>query len=175
MTTTTENREPRNRADATLVGPSPFVRWVMGPMTKVFNPLVRRIAGRRHLNLAAKIHHVGRHSGARYVTPVSARLDKTHIIVPLTFGNRSDWCRNVLAAGGCTVQLGGHSYEAADPMLYWRDELREQLQGPFNLVERLAFRLLGIRRFLVLATVHDVAAVGRGRRRGRPLGPSGPD
>jgi deazaflavin-dependent oxidoreductase (nitroreductase family) len=131
----------------------------MGPMTKVFNPLVRHLAGRRHFHMAAKIHHTGRRSGALYVTPTSARLDKTRIVVPLTFGNRSDWCRNVLAAGGCTVQLGGRSYEAADPTLYWREDLRDQLRGPFNPLERLTFRLLRIRQFLVLETIHEALAV----------------
>jgi hypothetical protein len=131
----------------------------MGPMTKVFNPLIRRIAGRRHFHLAAKIHHVGRRSGARHVTPSNARLDKTHIIVPLTFGNRSDWCRNVLAAGGCTVHLGVYSHEAADPMLYWRDELCDQIRGQFNVLEGLAFRVLRIPQFLVLGTVHENGAI----------------
>ena len=65
---------------------SPFVRIVMGPMTRVFNPLLRRVAGRKHLKMAAQIHHRGRRTGRAYLTPASARLDGGAFWIPLTFG-----------------------------------------------------------------------------------------
>ncbi|SRR6266540_701145 len=36
-------------------------------------------------------------------------------IIPLTFGADTDWCRNVLAAGQCTLQWHGLSYTVSRP------------------------------------------------------------
>ena len=58
----------------------------MGPMTRVLNPLIRRIAGRRHMNMAAQIYHRGRRIGRPYVTPARARLHGDTFWIPLTFG-----------------------------------------------------------------------------------------
>src|SRR5258708_7982782 len=71
---------------------SRLVRLVMRPMTRVLNPLLRRVAGRRFFSMAAQIGHRGRHSGLLYITPVSARPIADGFVVPLTFGDRSDWC-----------------------------------------------------------------------------------
>ena len=48
--------------------------------------------------MAAQIHHVGRRTGTPYVTSVGARVRDGIVLVPLTFGNRSYWARNVYAA-----------------------------------------------------------------------------
>jgi hypothetical protein len=32
------------------------------------------------------------------------------ILIALTFGNQSDWSRNVRAAGGCTIWINGPDY-----------------------------------------------------------------
>ena len=67
------------------VGPSLIVRIVMRPMTKMLNPLIVKLAGRRHFRMAAQIRHVGRRSGRTYTTPVSARrsgdlvADRAHL------------------------------------------------------------------------------------------------
>ena len=87
------------------VGPSLVVKLVMQPMTKMLNPLIRKLAGRRHFRMAAQIRHVGRRSGRPYMTPVGARLSGDVAVIPLTFGNQSDWSRNVRAAGGCSIRL----------------------------------------------------------------------
>ena len=54
---------------AAVVRPSRLVAVVMGPLTKVLNPVMRKLAGRRHVMMAAQIRHVGRRSGRPYVTP----------------------------------------------------------------------------------------------------------
>jgi deazaflavin-dependent oxidoreductase (nitroreductase family) len=133
-----------------LVGPSPFVRIVLRPLTKLLNPAVRRLAGRRHFRLAAQIHHTGRRSGRPYVTPAGARLDGAVFLIPLTFGNQSDWSRNVQAAGRCVIRLDGRDYQATEPELLDAQNARPLIRSAFNPVERLAFRLLGIRQFMRL-------------------------
>ena len=52
------------------VAPSLVVKIVMRPMTKVLNPLVRKLAGRPHFRMAAQVWHVGRRSARSYMTPV---------------------------------------------------------------------------------------------------------
>ncbi len=87
------------------VAPSPVVRILIRPMTKLLNPLIRKFAGWPHFRMAAQIQHVGRRSGRTYLTPASARLSDAVILIPLTFGNQSDWSRYVRVAGGCSVRL----------------------------------------------------------------------
>ena len=97
--------------------------------------------------------HRGRRSGRTYVTPVGARRVGDMVLIPLTFGNQSDWSRNVRAAGGCTVRLGGHTYRATSPELVtWADD-RALIASAFNPVLRAGFRLLGIRQFMRLHAV----------------------
>ena len=144
------------------VRPSIVVRVVMGPMTKVLNPLVCRVAGRRHFFMAGLVHHVGRRSGKRFVTPVGARHHQGTIVIPLTFGNSSDWSRNVVAAGHCAIRTGGTDYDAAGPVLVDTDGASVEVLQAFGHVERLAFRLLGIRQYMVLTATP--APVGDVRR-----------
>jgi deazaflavin-dependent oxidoreductase (nitroreductase family) len=96
------------------VGPSLIVKFVMRPMTQVLNPLIVKLAGRRHFHMAAQIRHVGRRSGRTYTTPVSARRSGEAIVIALTFGNRSDWSRNVRSAGGGTIRMEGEDYRVTE-------------------------------------------------------------
>jgi deazaflavin-dependent oxidoreductase (nitroreductase family) len=122
------------------------------PLTKILNPLMVRLAGRRFVPMA-QIHHVGRRSGQAYVTPVSARVRGEVLLIGLTFGNQSDWSRNVQAAAGCTVRLGGRTYRAAGPELVtWADN-RALVASAFNPVLQTGLRALGIRQFMRLHVV----------------------
>ena len=132
------------------VRPSWLVAKVMGPLTKVLNPVMRKLAGRRHMRMAAEIRHVGRRSGRPYVTPAGARLTGDTFVIPLTFGNQSDWSRNVRAAGGCTIRLEGTEYRAVQPELADRDQAAPVVRAAFGPVERAMFRMLGIRQYLLL-------------------------
>ena len=138
-----------------VVRPSPLVAVVMGPLTKVLNPVMRKLAGRRHVMMAAQIRHVGRRSGRAYVTPAGARLTGDTFVVPLTFGNTSDWSRNVRAAGGCEIRLDGTDYRAVRPELADRDQAAPVVRAAFGPVERAMFRMLGIRQYLLLHRADD--------------------
>ena len=133
--------------------PSPLVRHVVRPMTRVLNPAIRRLAGRRHPALA-RLEHRGRRSGREYVTPVSAHLTGDTFLVPLTFGDRSDWCRNVLDAGSCSIRWQGRDHRAVSPRVVDRLAMDQgTLRAAFNATERSMFRILGIKRFLLLDDV----------------------
>ncbi len=132
------------------VGPSLIVRLLLGPSSKLLNPLVGRLAGRRFVPLIAGVGHVGRRSGRRYLTPTGAGVTGDTIVIPLSFGNVSDWARNVRAAGGCVVQLGGKSYRATQPRFVDAVEAKPVVKQSFNAINRLAFRVFGIKQYLLL-------------------------
>jgi hypothetical protein len=80
---------------------------VLRPLYKrVFNPRALRDAARGDTRWAV-LHHVGRRSGVAYDTPIDAQLTPEGAVIPLVYGPSVDWCRNVLAAGGCTLTVGG--------------------------------------------------------------------
>lgn len=127
-----------------------MVRVVMGPMTRVLNPMIKKLAGRRHFMMAAQIHHVGRRSGRAYVTPAAASLAGDLIVIPLTFGNQSDWSRNVRAAGGARIRLNGVDYQAVRPQLVDLADARDVVRQAYGPFQRAGFRMLGIRQVMVL-------------------------
>jgi deazaflavin-dependent oxidoreductase (nitroreductase family) len=135
------------------VPPSRFVKIVMGPMTKMLNPLIVKLAGRPHFHMAAQLTHAGRRSGRAYVTPVGARRAGDVVLIPLTFGNQSDWSRNVLAAGRCSLRLEGVDYDATAPALLSAREADPHVRAAFGRLERFSMRTLGIQQFLRLSVV----------------------
>ena len=83
---------------------------------RLFNPLVRTVAGRRGSPVAVVVHR-GRRSGRRYRTPVLAFRANDGYVVALFYGADGDWVRNVLAAGSCTLERGGRRVELTAPRL----------------------------------------------------------
>jgi deazaflavin-dependent oxidoreductase (nitroreductase family) len=136
------------------VGPSVIVRLVLRPLTKLLNPLLGILAGRRFVPLIARIHHVGRLSGKLYMTPTGAHVAGNTIVIPLSFGNQSDWARNVQAAGQCVVQLRGRRYHAMQPEFVDAADAKPVVKKSFNVINRFGFRLLGIRQYLFLHTTN---------------------
>ena len=112
----------------------------------VFNRVVRTFAGRRLAPVAA-VEHRGRRSGRRYRTPVLAVGTDGGYLVALFYGADRDWVRNVLAAGGCTLERGGRRVELTAPRLLDVDAGRTLLPPPM----RPALRLLRVRRVLRLS------------------------
>jgi hypothetical protein len=140
------------------VPPSWIVRTVVRPMTKVLNPVMATLAGRKHFGGAAKLMHTGRHSGRPFAAIVGAHITGETAVIPLTFGNTSDWVRNVRAAGGCSIRLHGTDYSLAQPEFRSAMDARPLVRAAFNPMFRAVFPMLGIRQFLVLRiTDPDVA------------------
>src|SRR5215472_14302219 len=65
--------------------------------SRLLNPLAVKLAGSRALPMLAVIQHRGRRSGRAYATPAGARPTSEGFVIPLTFGERTDWFRNVQA------------------------------------------------------------------------------
>jgi deazaflavin-dependent oxidoreductase (nitroreductase family) len=78
--------------------------------------MTRRRAGRANDPTAA-LHHVGRKSGRPYVTPLAAEPVAGGFIIPLVYGDDTDWCRNLLAAGQGTLELRGEAISILNPRI----------------------------------------------------------
>jgi deazaflavin-dependent oxidoreductase (nitroreductase family) len=131
-----------------------------GPLTRVLNPLIRRLAGGSHTPLIGLIYHQGRRSGRSYATPVGIGSTGVSFLIPLTFGVDADWCRNVLAAGRCSVKWGGSNYAAIEPEVVSAESAPADLAAAFDPLQRQAFRAMGTQRFLRLRTADGGSRVG---------------
>lgn len=109
----------------------------------VLNPVMMRLAGRKHW-YAAVIRHTGRSSGKRYATPVVADRVPDGFIVPLPYGTGVDWLRNVMAARGATITAGGETFEVVDPTVIDAAAAAPQLSPR----RREAWQRFGIDSFL---------------------------
>ena len=88
---------------------------LLRPLLKgVINPRTLRAVARGESHYAV-VHHVGRRSGRAYQTPVEAYRTAEGTLILLPYGPVTDWCRNVLAAGQCTVTLKGEDLALSAP------------------------------------------------------------
>jgi deazaflavin-dependent oxidoreductase (nitroreductase family) len=83
--------------------------------TRLFNPLVLSLAGTRLLPLYGMLKHQGRRSGRAFRTPVVVRPTSEGFIVPMPWGESTDWYRNVRAAGECVIRWKGRDYPMVQP------------------------------------------------------------
>lgn len=149
---------PKTGADPTASARTGIVpRWLMGPGRQaakyLVNPfVVRTVAGR--LRPYAVVRHVGRRSGRAYATPVWAASLGEDFMIALILGTETDWCRNIRAAGHCTVQVGGVSYGLTGPELVDQSTALPAFPVPIRLVARV----VGIRHFLKLRRVATAVA-----------------
>jgi hypothetical protein len=58
---------------------------------------------------------VGRTSGRQYRNPVSAYPLGDGFVIAVLYGTESNWVRNVMAAGGFTLQTKGRDYQLERP------------------------------------------------------------
>jgi len=82
--------------------------------TRVMRPLALRSAGQQG-TATSVVRHVGRRSGRTYQTPVVVARHDDSFLIALPYGQRTDWLKNVLAAGSATIMADGHSYEVDRP------------------------------------------------------------
>ena len=68
--------------------------------------------------------HTGRRSGRTFRTPVNIFRVEDGYVVALTYGPRSDWVRNVVAANGCDVITRGRTVHLTDPEIVHDPRLR---------------------------------------------------
>jgi deazaflavin-dependent oxidoreductase (nitroreductase family) len=107
---------PRVAGNAIRFGPR--TRRLIRAVARVVNPLVLRIAGRRHMPILGIVHHRGRTTGRAYATPLGVRpAAGGGFVIPLTFSNASHWYQNMRAAGGCVITYQGVDHTVARPVV----------------------------------------------------------
>ncbi len=104
VASTTGAPAPRQRSHSAFLG-----------LTRIFNKLVLPLAGTRWLPLYGVLEHRGRRSGKVFRTPVVVRPAPHGFVVPMPWGETTDWYRNVRAAGGCRIRWKEHVYVLTDP------------------------------------------------------------
>lgn len=144
---------PRAARNAIRFGPR--TRRVIRAIARVVNPLVLRIAGRRHMPVLGIVHHCGRKTGRLYATPLGVRpAVGGGFMIPLTFSDASHWYQNILAAGSCVITYQGADHTVSGPVLVDR-----ATAGPvYPRYERLALRLIGINEFVWLTSTPALSA-----------------
>jgi len=148
-----EERATTNSSRANRVSSGP-AHAMLRLGTRLLNPIILSFAGSRYLPVFAVIHHLGRRSGRTYSTPVAARKITDGFIIPLTFGQRADWFRNVQAAGGCTIRWKGADYPLLEPEVVDRATARPA----FHPLERVLMPVIGIEQFVRLRSAPAIVS-----------------
>jgi hypothetical protein len=124
-----------------------YTRIGAGFANDVVNPvLVRRGLSGSGASELATLEHVGRRSGIRRLTPLHAipTADGVRFAVPI--GDRSEWARNVLAAGRCRMQYQDKLVELDEPRLL--APTQDPAMGPLlgRITECLGWKYLVLHR-----------------------------
>lgn len=94
--------------------PRMFPPWMDRLQLKYINPVVTPLAGR--LPGLSKIKHRGRRSGNSYETVVTTYRMDNELAIVLGHG-KTDWVKNVLAAGEADVVLSGRQLHLVNPRI----------------------------------------------------------
>lgn len=124
---------------------SPVVNTVRRMNRSLTNPRVMRTAGNAGTQTSV-IEHIGRRSGKTYETPVDIIETTTRLLIALPYGARTDWLRNVLAAGSATVVSGGERIPVERPAVVATTDVEELI--PVRTLRTL--RLFGVSQCLSL-------------------------
>ena len=149
------NREVPKKSDSSPAGQGIGPDWLLDRVRRfnrrIFNPVVMALtAGGRRGAYFGLVRHVGRRSGRAYATPVWVVRTRDGFLVPLTYGTRADWCRNVLASGAATVIHRGNAVPVELPEVVDASVVVPRLPG----AQRAALRLVGMQQFLLLRRTH---------------------
>ncbi len=110
-----------------------------------YNEMTRKISGTERSSWGL-LTHVGRRSGRTYQTSLGAHPYGDGFLLPLGYGTRTDWYRNIMAAGTSTLAWKGRTFELERPELVSGPEPMQA----WGLGERILLRLAGMRDFVWL-------------------------
>jgi len=100
------------------------------------------------------VEHIGRRSGHAYRTPVNVFQVPDGMVIALTYGRDTDWVKNVLAAGGCSLQTRGRRIPLTAPRVV--HDVNRRSAPP---VVRQILAALDVTEFLHLARTPDAPTV----------------
>lgn len=123
------------------------IRRLAGPIA----PVARLVAGRRWFPFYAILRHAGRTSGMAYATPVVALRTPDGFMIPLPFGDATQWAKNLAAADGGGLRFAGHEYVVAHPRVVDREVAAAHLPA----LLRIVAGRLGIRNYVLVRRRSD--------------------
>ena len=91
--------------------------------------------------------HVGRRLGKVYRRPVNVFRTQNGFVIALTYSSKSEWVKNVLAAGGCELKTCGKKYQLSSPTVV-HDPTRRRFPMPI----RPVLMVVGADEFMQLST-----------------------
>jgi deazaflavin-dependent oxidoreductase (nitroreductase family) len=109
-------------------------------------PIARPLAGSRWLPLWAVLQHTGRTSGKAYRTPVVTFRSDRGFVIPLPFGDQTQWAKNLLASDSGSLRWKGRDWLLRSPAIVETATARPALGPIFG---RLV-GLVGIRQFVLV-------------------------
>jgi deazaflavin-dependent oxidoreductase (nitroreductase family) len=115
-------------------------------LARAAGPIAKPLAGTRWFPLWAILRHTGRTSGKAYAIPVVARATPDGFIIPLPFGDATQWARNLFAAGGGSIRVGGREHEIAEPRIVNGDVAAAYLPP----LLRFVVGRLGLRQYVLV-------------------------
>jgi deazaflavin-dependent oxidoreductase (nitroreductase family) len=95
------------------------------------------------------LFHVGRRTGRAYKTPIMLFRRRDSGVIALTYGQRTQWLKNVLAAGTCTFQSPRSQPVHLDSPEFVHDPTRRLVPW----IMRIPLAVLRVSDFLVLRVV----------------------
>lgn len=97
---------------------------------RVVNRVVLPLAGR--FGMWSIVEHRGRRTGASYRTPVTMFPTADGVAIVLPYGERRDWVRNLQAASGGRVVIGGETFDVVDPRIVPTKQAAALLRAPWR-------------------------------------------
>lgn len=122
------------------------------PLPQSLGPFNKRVVFRILGPLGGRVRpfaivgHTGRTSGRAYETVVWAFERDRTVAIALTYGPQTDWVRNVMAAGGGSIDLGGSQTTVTNPRLVGDDAGLPFIPGWV----KPALPALGVHEFLLV-------------------------
>ena len=117
----------------------PYPRWLAKINKRFFNP--KQIRKGEY----PVVTHVGRRSGKTYQTPLDAYPTESGYVLVARYGPKSDWVRNILAAGTASLRVDGEEHRLDSPRLVNQEKALDVLvseEPPANFTRAADFLLM---------------------------------
>jgi deazaflavin-dependent oxidoreductase (nitroreductase family) len=134
------------KATTVFVAGRPRLTRPLHGLARRLGAVGRPLSGTRWLPMYALLRHIGRSSGTAYATPVVAFRAADEFVIPLPFGDVTQWARNLFASGSGRLRRGGQDFQVVEPRIVVLEEARAILPPVVTTIARLT----GLRQFVIV-------------------------